>query len=119
MRHQKKGKTLDRKKASREALLRNLATSVVLYEKVRTTRAKARAVQPIVERSLSLAKKGDLHARRQLLQYFYDKKAVQKLMEYLPSRLSKRSSGYTRVVSLGIRRGDAAEMVQLEILNEG
>ena len=64
MRHRNKGKILDRKKSPREALLRNLATSVVLYEKVRTTRAKAKAVAPLVEKYITLAKKGDLAARR-------------------------------------------------------
>lgn len=114
MRHQNKGKILDRETAGRSALLRNLATSVVLYEKVKTTKAKAKAVKPLVEKYVTIAKKGDMHARRQLLAFFYDKNAVAKMLEQLGPRFASRNGGYTRITPLGRRVGDAAEMVQIE-----
>ncbi len=118
MRHKKKKVTLDRKKAPRTAMLRNMATSLVLFERIKTTRAKAKAVAPIVEKNITLAKKGDLHARRLLLSYFYDKKAVEKLMESLAKRYDTRKSGYTRITLLDRRVGDGAEMVLLELLDK-
>jgi len=116
MRHRKKGKTLDRKKASREALLRSLATSIVIYEKIKTTKAKAKAVKPLVEKMVTLAKKNDLNARRKLLETLYHKKAVNKALEVLGPRYKDRKGGYTRIINLGPRQGDGAEMVQIEFV---
>ncbi len=116
MRHRKKTKILDRKKAPRKALLRNLATSLVLYEKVKTTKAKAKTVKPIVEKYITLSKKGDLHARRELLKYFYLENAVKKLIEDLGPRYQDRKGGYTRIVKIGPRQGDGAEIVQIELV---
>lgn len=118
MRHRKTTITLDRKKAPREALLRNMATSLVLYERIETTRAKAKAVAPLVEKYITVAKKGDLTARRRLIKYFYDTNAVHKLMESLGKRFTDRKSGYTRITQLRRRLGDGAEMVMLEILEK-
>jgi len=116
MRHRKKGKILDRKKEPRKALLRNLATSIIIYEKVKTTKAKAKAVKPIVEKLITTAKKNDLTARRKLLEILYHKKAVNKALEVLGPRYKDRKGGYTRIINLNRRQGDNAEMVQIEFV---
>lgn len=116
MRHRKKGKILDREKASRQALLRNLATSLIFYEKIKTTEAKAKALRPVVEKMISKGKKGTLHARRELLKDLYLENAVKKIMEELGPRYKERAGGYTRIVKLGHRQGDGAEMVQIEFV---
>lgn len=116
MRHRKSGKTLDRKKAPREALLRNLAASVILYEKVKTTSAKAKAIRPIVERAITRGKKPTLATRRQLLKFFYTEQPVKKIMEVLGPRYATRPGGYTRIVKLGFRQNDGAETVQIELV---
>ncbi|MDO8581561.1 MAG: 50S ribosomal protein L17 [bacterium] len=116
MRHQKKKVTLDRKVGPRKALLRNLATSVVLYEKVKTTRAKAKAVQPIVERCVTLAKTQTLTARRRLLTMLAHPNAVRKMFEVFGPRYTSRNGGYTRIIKIGRRVGDAAEIVQIEFV---
>ncbi|MBI4276455.1 50S ribosomal protein L17 [Candidatus Uhrbacteria bacterium] len=116
MRHRKNVPTLDRKKAAREALLRNLAQSIVLYEKVQTTRAKAHAVQPLVERMVTWGKENSLAARRHVGQYMYHQNAVRKVLEVLAPRYKARHGGYTRITRLGQRQGDGAEMVQIEFV---
>lgn len=116
MRHRKKGKILGREKASRKALLRNLATSIIIYEKVKTTKAKAKAVKPVVEKLVTTAKKNDLTSRRKLLKVLYHKKAVNKALEVLGPRYKERKGGYTRIINLGNRAGDNAEMVQIEFV---
>jgi len=116
MRHRKKGKILDRKKESREALLRSLATSIVIYEKIKTTKAKAKAVKPLVEKLITTAKKNDLTARRKLLTVLYHKKAVNKALEVLGPRYKERKGGYLRIINLGRRQGDGAEIVQIEFV---
>jgi large subunit ribosomal protein L17 len=116
MRHQNKGKILDRKKAPREALLRGLITSIVLHEKVKTTKAKAKAVKPLVEKAITTAKKNDLTSRRQLLSILYHKKAVDKALEVLGPKYQERAGGYTRIINLGPRKGDGAEMVYIELV---
>jgi len=116
MRHQKKGKILDRKKASREAMLRNLATSIIIYEKVKTTKAKAQAVKPLVEKVISIGKNNNLRNRRELLKILYFKKAVNKTLEVLGPRYNDRKGGYSRIVNIGSRKGDAAPIVQIELV---
>jgi large subunit ribosomal protein L17 len=116
MRHRNKNKILDRKKGPREAMLRNLASSILLYEKVKTTRAKAAAVRPLVEKMITAAKVGDLSARRGLIKVLLQKNAVKKAMDVLGTRYQKRPGGYTRTVKLGPRAGDGAEMVQIELV---
>lgn len=116
MRHRRTGKKLGRTKGPRQALLRNLATSVVLYEKVKTTETKAKAIKPIVEKYVTASKDNSLHTRRQLLKYFYDEQAVNKLLEDLGPRYKERPGGYMRITKLGNRKGDAAPMVQLEFV---
>lgn len=116
MRHKKKGKTLGRKAEHRKMMLRNLASSIVIYEKVKTTEAKAKAVKPVVERAITAAKKGDLHARRKLISLLPEENASKKLMEVLGERYKDRPGGYTRIVRLGYRQGDGAKMVQIELV---
>ncbi|MFH2063251.1 MAG: 50S ribosomal protein L17 [bacterium] len=116
MRHRKVGKTLDRKKGPREALLRSLATSVILYERVQTTKAKAKAVQSMVEKLITDGRKGDLAARRRINRVVYGDNAVKKVVEELGPRYVDRNGGYTRITGVGFRQGDGAEMVQIELV---
>ncbi len=116
MRHRNKNKILGREKAPRELMLRNLASSIILYEKVKTTKAKAAAVRSLVERSITSSKAGDLHARRGLIKVLLQKNAVKKSLEVLGVRYKTRPGGYTRTTKLGNRRGDGAEMVQIELV---
>jgi large subunit ribosomal protein L17 len=116
MRHRNKNKILDRKKGPRELMLRNLASSIILYEKVKTTRAKAAAVRPLVEKLITTSRVGDLNARRALLEVLLQKNAVLKAMEVLGVRYKERNGGYTRTIKLGVRQGDGAEMVQIELV---
>lgn len=118
MRHRNKGKILDRKTTPRQALLRNLATSLVLYESVQTTHARAKAVAPLVEKYVTIGKKGSLHARRQLMQFFYDENAVEKLISFLSPRFQSRAGGYTRITPIKRRAGDGAEIVQIEFVEK-
>lgn len=116
MRHQKKGKTLDRKKQPREALLRGLAASLILYEKVKTTEAKAKAVKPLVEKLITKGKENTLANRRYLHKYLYTENAVKKVLEVLGPKYKERQGGYTRIVKLGQRPGDGAKTVQIELV---
>lgn len=116
MRHYKKKITLDRKKGPREALLKNLAASVILYEKIKTTLAKAKAVQPLVEKMITVGKKQNLAARRHLLSFFPTENPVKKIMEDLSPRYANRSGGYTRIIKLGTRQGDGATVAQIELV---
>lgn len=116
MRHRNKNKILDRQKAPRELMLRNLASSIILYEKVETTKAKAAAVRSLVERVITASRAGDLNARRGLAKVLLQKNAVRKAVEVLGARYKNRAGGYTRIVKLGSRSGDGAEMVQIELV---
>jgi large subunit ribosomal protein L17 len=116
MRHRNKVKTLDRKKEPREMMLRNLASSVLMYEKVKTTEAKAKVVRTLVEQCITLAKKGDLAAQKHLIAILPQKLAVKKAVEILGNRYSERSGGYTRITKLEPRQGDGAEIVQIELV---
>ena len=116
MRHRKKTVVLGREKGPREALLRNLATSVVLYERVKTTKAKAKAVQPIVERLITEGKTAKPSARREIGRVLMTDGAIRKVLEELGPRYGARKGGYTRITKIGTRLGDAAEMVQIEFV---
>ena len=116
MNHRNKGKILSREKAPREMMIRNLASSVIMYEKVKTTSAKAKVTKPFVERLINKAKAGDLSARRSLLEVLPQPLAVKKAMEVLGDRYKNRAGGYTRIIKLGKRPGDGADMVQLELV---
>jgi large subunit ribosomal protein L17 len=117
MRHQKTRNKLSRDSAHRKALLMNLSKELIEHERIRTTQAKAKAVRPEIERLITLAKRGDLHARRQALSTLaQDKFAVHKLFVDLAPRYAERPGGYTRILKLGPRRSDATEMVFIELV---
>ncbi len=116
MRHRKKGKILGRTKAPRKALFRGLAEQIILYEKVRTTEAKAKAVKPMVEKMITIGKNNNLSNRRKLLRFFYTENAVKKILEVLGPRYQERKGGYTRIIKLGQRKGDAAKTVIIELV---
>ena len=116
MRHQVKKGYLGRNTAHRRALLRNLVTSFLEKERVRTTLAKARSVRPVAEKMITLAKRGTLHARRQALAFMTKETAVQRLFDEIGPRYKERPGGYTRIVKLGTRAGDGASMAMLELV---
>ena len=116
MRHLVKGKRLRRNTAHRRALLRNLVTSFLEKERIRTTLAKARATRPLAEKMITLAKKNTLHARRQALRFIFKKTVVKKLFDEIGPRFSERPGGYTRIVKVGPRAGDGADMAILELI---
>ena len=116
MRHLVKGKRLRRNTAHRRALLRNLVTSFLEKERMRTTLAKAKATRPLAEKMITLAKKNTLHARRQALRFIYKKIVVKKLFDEIGPRFSERPGGYTRIVKIGPRAGDGADMAILELV---
>ena len=116
MRHKVAGFKLKRPKASRNALLRNLVTSVIDHERVVTTVPKAKAVRPLVDRMITLAKKDTLHARRQAAMELRTPEAVKKLFDKLGTRFGQRNGGYTRITRLGPRQGDGAEQAILELV---
>lgn len=108
-------RSLSRKDNHRKSLLRNLSTSLILYEEIRTTKAKALEVKPIVEHLIQVAKKETLQSRRRLLGYFFDKNAAKKVIEVLVPRYKKIQSGFVKIYHLGPRLGDSAEMVILKL----
>ncbi len=116
MRHRVRGKKLRRNSSHRRALLRNLVTSLLDKERVKTTLAKAKAVRPLAERMITLAKKDTLHSRRRALRFVFKKNIVRKLFEELGPRFSERPGGYTRIVKIGPRAGDGAEMAMIELV---
>jgi len=116
MRHRKAGFKLGRNTTHRRALLRNLATSVILEERVETTLSKAKAVRPQVEKMITLGKRGDLAARRLALSYLMTREAVDKLFDTIAPRMGDRNGGYLRIVRGGFRRGDGGEIAFVELL---
>ena len=116
MRHLKKKNNLNLNPAARKALLRNLATNLVLYEKIITTKARAKAVKSFTERLITTGKVDNLANRRKLLKVFFVKKAVNKVIDILGPRYKDRKGGYTRIIKLDSRKGDGAEMVQIEFI---
>ena len=118
MRHLKAGRRLSRTTEHRQAMLRNLVTALLEQERVETTRAKAKEARQWAEKIITLAKRGDLHARRQARAFVYDKDVVAKVFDDLAGRYAARRGGYTRIVKLGPRQGDGARMAQLELVAE-
>ncbi len=117
MRHQRTRHKLSRDSAHRKALLKNLCKEVIEHERIKTSEAKAKAVKPEIEKLITLAKRGDLHARRQALSALgQDKFMVYKLFEEIAPRYTERPGGYTRIMKLGPRRSDSTEMVFLELV---
>ena len=116
MRHRVGGFKLKRDKAGRKALLRNLVTSVIDHERVITTVPKAKAVKPLVENMITLAKRDTLHSRRQAASFLQTPASVKKLFDTLGTRFGQRAGGYTRIVRLAPRKGDGAELAMLELV---
>lgn len=116
MRHRNSKTIFGRLKAPREAMLRNLAASVVLYEKVTTTETKAKVIRPIVERLITRGTKPTLANKRELMKYLYSENAVNKILEVLGPRYKNRNGGYTRITKLMPRTGDGAEMAVIEFV---
>jgi large subunit ribosomal protein L17 len=116
MRHLKSGRQLSRNSAHRWALMRNLITALLREEKIRTTDPKAKELRRWVERVITLGKRGDLHARRQAASIVQDKTVVQKLFDTIGPRFKDRPGGYTRIIKIGIRHGDAAQMSVIELV---
>ncbi|MFB5662995.1 50S ribosomal protein L17 [Alteribacillus sp. HJP-4] len=115
---------LGRDSSARKALFRDLATDLIINERIQTTQSKAKELRPVIEKMVTLAKRGDLHARRQAAQFIRKetadqesgKDAVQKLFEDIAPRYEERQGGYTRVLKVGPRRGDSAEMAIIEFV---
>jgi large subunit ribosomal protein L17 len=117
MRHRRAGKKLGRDSAHRKALYSNLAGALIEHGRIKTTAAKAKAVKPFAEQMITLGKRGDLHARRLALAELRSQYVVHHLFSEVAPRFSDRPGGYTRIVKLGPRLGDAAEMVYLELVD--
>jgi large subunit ribosomal protein L17 len=116
MRHKVKGRKLRRPTAHRMAMLRNLVTSFLEKERVRTTLAKAKEARPLAEKMITLGKKGTLHARRQVMAFVRKEGVVTKVFDDLGPRFGQRPGGYSRIVKLGLRGGDGAQMAMLELI---
>jgi large subunit ribosomal protein L17 len=117
MRHRRSGRRLNRSSAHRKALFANLASALVKHEQINTTLAKAKDLRRIVDRLITLGKRGDLHARRQLLSFLGDRPLAEKLIATLGPRYAERQGGYTRVIRAGFRYGDAAPMAVIELVD--
>lgn len=116
MRHRVAGRRLNRSTGMRRALFRNLISALIRHERIRTTEAKARAIRGDAEKLITLAKRGDVQARRQIRRTITDPDLLRKLVDEVGPRYEERPGGYTRMLKLGPRRGDAAAMVLLELV---
>lgn len=116
MRHRRAGRKLGRVTAHREMMMRNLVTSLFLYEKIITTAAKAKELRSLAEKMVTLAKREDLHARRQAAEVLNDEKALKKLFDAIGVRYRDRSGGYTRITKLDYRMGDGAPLAAIELV---
>ena len=118
MRHARAGKKLGRDSAHRKALYSNLAGALIEHGRIKTTVTKAKAVKPIAEQMITLGRRGDLHARRQATAFLRSRDIVHKLFAEVGPRFKDRPGGYSRIIRIGPRPGDAAEMVYLELVDE-
>ena len=116
MRHKKFGRALGRSSAHRSAMFRIMVTSLFEHERIVTTNEKAKEIRPIAEKMITLAKRGDHHARRQALSFIRSKKIVAKLFDQIVEQFKERNGGYTRIVQTGVRQGDAASMAIIELV---
>jgi large subunit ribosomal protein L17 len=116
MRHRNAGFKLGRNTSHRRAMLRNLVTSILLEDRVHTTITKAKAARPLVEKMITLGKKGDLHSRRQALAYMMTDESVTRLFETVAPRYGDRQGGYLRIIRTGFQKGDGAEKAFIELL---
>ena len=117
MRHLKQGVKLGRTTSHRKALFRNIVTSLLRYEKIETTLAKAKELMRVADRMVTLGKKGTLSARRRAAEYVKDKDIIRKLFDVIAKRYAERKGGYTRIYKLGIRRGDASKLAVIELVD--
>ena len=117
MRHRRSGRKLGRDASHRKALYANLTSALIEHGRIRTTEAKAKAVKPFAEQMITLGKRGDLAARRQAIAELRSQDVVHQLFADVAPRFAERPGGYTRIVKLGPRQGDAAEMVYLELVD--
>lgn len=118
MRHTNTGRRLGRKTSHREAMFRNMVTSLLNHEKITTTDAKAKEIRSVAEKMITLGKRGDLHAMRLAASYIREKSVVTKLFSTIAPRYKERSGGYTRIIKLGIRQGDTAPISLIELVEE-
>jgi len=116
MRHGVVSRRFDRPIGVRQLMFRNLVTEILDHEKIKTTEPKAKAVKGMAEKMITLAKNGDLHARREAMSFVTDRKVVEKLFKEIGPRYAERHGGYTRIIKLGLRQGDGASMVQIELV---
>jgi len=116
MKHRVAGRRLNRDQGARRALFRNLISDLIRHERIQTTEAKARAIRGDAEKIITLAKRGDLHSRRRAMRTVSNPELVKKLFDEIGPRYADRSGGYTRMIKLGPRQGDAAPMVVLELV---
>ncbi len=116
MRHRKSGVKLNRTSSHRKAMFRNMVTSLFKHDRIKTTDAKAKELRKHADKMITLAKRGDLHARRQALAFVREKDVVHKLFNDAAEKFSSRNSGYTRIIKLGPRSGDAAPMSMIELI---
>jgi large subunit ribosomal protein L17 len=117
MRHRMSHRGFSRTSAHRKAMFENLAAALIKHEQIRTTLPKAKDLRPVVERMITLGKKGGLHARRQAIAKLQDAKLADKLLTTLAERYADRHGGYTRIIKAGFRYGDAAEMAVIELVD--
>jgi large subunit ribosomal protein L17 len=117
MRHRVKGRKLGRTASHRSALLNSLATSLLKHKRIRTTEAKAKETRSFVETLITKARKNDLNAKRQVMRFIHDKAVVKELFDEIVPKIGERPGGYTRVIKLGNRMGDAAAMAILELVD--
>jgi large subunit ribosomal protein L17 len=117
MRHKVKGRKLSRTSSHRKATLTSLATAVLKHKRIKTTLAKAKEARGTVERLITKARKGDLHSKRQVMDVIKDKEVVKELFSEIVTKIGDRPGGYTRVVKLGHRSGDAAQMAVIELVD--
>lgn len=118
MRHRAKGRQLSRTASHRRALLANMATSLFKHDGITTTEAKAKELRPYAEKLITLARRGDLHARRLVAQKIREREALSLLFKEIGPRFAARPGGYTRILKLGHRSGDGAEVARIELLPE-
>ena len=116
MRHRKSGRALSRSRSHRTALVRNQVTDLLRHEAIVTTEAKAKSIRPVAERMITLGKRGDLHSRRQAGAVLTDRKVLRTLFDEIAPRFAERNGGYTRIIKLGPRRGDGAQMAHIELV---
>ncbi|KTQ96683.1 50S ribosomal protein L17 [Aureimonas ureilytica] len=117
MRHGKSGRKLNRTHEHRKAMFANMVASLIEHEQIVTTLPKAKDLRPIVEKMITLGKRGDLHARRQAISQVRDETVIKKLFDTLAPRYAERQGGYTRVLKAGFRRGDNAPMAVIEFVD--